>query len=62
MDVPFSLTTKSFVEVENFVQSYNKRLHLQKETFFTRLSARCTASHLHQFSLQFFLTLGQAVF
>lgn len=34
MDVPLSLTTKSFAEVENFVQSYNKRLHLQKETFF----------------------------
>lgn len=33
MDVPFSLTTKSFLEVENFVQSYNKRSHLQKETF-----------------------------
>lgn len=61
MNVPLSLTSKSLAEVETFVQSYNKRLHLQKETVFSRLSGSCTAAHLCQFSLQFFLALEQTV-
>lgn len=61
MNVPLSLTSKSLAEVGTFVQSYNKRLCLQKETVFSRLSGSCTAAHPCHFSLQFFLALGQTV-